>query len=71
MIMLKERSGPQAVVNWFQCVVALGSAEKCEIFATKIINLRVIWTAELLISLLGIKLFIFEVSRKYSRVRSF
>ena len=69
--MLKETSDPKAVANWFQCVLASGSTEKCEVFATKIVNLQVIWIAELLLSLLGIKLFIFEASRKYSLVRSF
>jgi hypothetical protein len=69
--MLKESNDPKAIANWFQCVVTLGSTEKCEMFATKIVNLQVLWIAELLLCLLGIKSFIFEVSRKCSRMRSF
>ena len=61
--MIKEANNNE-VSEWFQCVVTFGTAGRCETFAMAIVDLQAMWKAELILSLLGIKLFIFEASRK-------
>ena len=55
-----------ATVAWYQCVLDAGShSPRCETLAAKIVNLRAIWTVELILSILGIMTFILETSRRY------
>jgi len=61
---------PEAAVDasatWYECVLELGShSPRCQTLAARIVDLRAIWTVELIISLLGILTFILETSRKY------
>ena len=64
--MIKEADkSPTALLDWVQCVLTLGSTGRCEGFAMKIVDLQAIWTAETILSILGIKLFVFEASRKF------
>ena len=63
--MLKATQGPSAFVEWFNCVLTLGSTQQCEALAMKLVDLHAMWTSDLILSVLGIQLFIFEVSRKF------
>jgi hypothetical protein len=67
--MLKSLQSPEsaavATVTWFECVLEVGSqSPRCETLAGRIVNLRAIWRVELILSSLGILMFILETSRR-------
>lgn len=54
-----------ATLAWYECVLEVGShSSRCQTLASKIVNLRAVWTVELIMSSLGIIAFILETSRK-------
>jgi hypothetical protein len=66
--MLKSLQSPEAAAvataTWFQCVLEAGSqSPRCETLAGKVVNLGAIWRVELILSSLGINMFILETSR--------
>jgi hypothetical protein len=66
--MLREaaQGGKNTTLIWYQCVLQLGpSATRCQALAGNIINLKLIWSAELIMALLGFKTFLIEASSRY------
>jgi hypothetical protein len=54
-----------ATAKWYQCVLHLGAnTPQCESLARGIININVIWSAEIVLALVGLKTFVLETSRK-------
>jgi hypothetical protein len=54
-----------ATAKWYQCVLQLGAkTPQCESLAHGIININVIWSAEIVLALVGLKAFVIETSRK-------
>jgi hypothetical protein len=54
-----------ATAKWYQCVLQLGaSTPRCESLAHGIINLNIVWSAEIVLALMGLKAFVIEASRK-------
>ena len=72
LVMLKQAASGSAsrIVTWYQCVLQLGaSSTRCEAFAEGIVDLKLIWFAELIMVLLGFTMFFIETSRKYDLLK--
>jgi hypothetical protein len=55
-----------AVSSWYACVIQFGAeSSRCQTVALEVIDLPVVWSAEFILTILGILAFIFEAVRKY------
>jgi hypothetical protein len=54
-----------ATAKWYQCVLQLGAnTSQCESLAHGIVNLNIVWSAEIILGLMGLKTFVIETSRR-------
>ena len=54
-----------AINTWYECVLALSAqSSRCQDLAGNIANLKIAWSAEVIISTLGIITFTMEITRR-------